>query len=316
MTAALTRPAHRMPASAVLGTDIATASTVDEALHLAGLDWGLQMHEAKAMTVLTDTGVISTSIPGQKLLMRDDNFSTLAAVGSAYEPVDNRAAFDLADTARQLGGVFAHAGETDHGRKVFLTMDLPEARVNVGGKDLIDFGVIFRTGHGSGAITGEVTGLRLICTNGLVQGFGAGQKWTARHTRSALDRMELAKVTLRGAAQYAKEMAAIGESMISSPYTVDEFVAYIDRLYPKPDEAKKGAVTRWEKRRGELLDLFRVAETQADARGTRWAAYNAVTEWEDWFRPGRGGEMGRAARQFATPDVKGVKQAAFDLIAA
>ncbi|WP_137873767.1 DUF945 domain-containing protein [Rhodococcus sp. Q] len=53
-----------------------------------------------------------------------------------------------------------------------------------------------------------------------------------------------------------------------------------------------------------------------DARGTRWAAYNAVTEWEDWFRPGRDGGAGRAARQFATPDPKGVKQAAFELIAA
>ena len=316
MTAAITRPGHRLPASAVLGTDIATATTVDEALQMAGLDWGLQMHEAKALTVLTDTGVISTSIPGQKLLLRDDSFTTLAAVGSAYEPVDNRAAFDLADRARQLGAVFAHAGETDHGRKAFLTMDLPEARVNVGGKDLVDFGVIFRTSHGSGSITGEVSGMRLVCSNGLVQGIGAGSKWTVRHTRTATDRIALAEDTLRGAARYAKEFAAIGESLISMRYTVDEFVAYIDRLYPRPDEAKKAAVTRWENRRGELLDLFRIAETQEDARGTRWAAYNAVTEWEDWFRPARGGDSGRAARQFATPDAKGVKQAAFDLIAA
>ncbi|WP_171018619.1 DUF932 domain-containing protein [Rhodococcus sp. Q] len=93
------------------------------------------MHEAKALTV-SPTGVISTSIPGQKLLLRD-SFTTLARVGSGYEPVDNRAAFDLADHARQLDGMFAHAGEYDHGRKVFLTMDLPEARMNVGGKDLV-----------------------------------------------------------------------------------------------------------------------------------------------------------------------------------
>ncbi|MGB3675914.1 MAG: DUF932 domain-containing protein [Candidatus Nanopelagicales bacterium] len=319
MTTALTRPRHRLPASAVLGTDIAAATNVDEALQLASLGWGIQVRDAGSFTVMTKDGVTSTSMPGQRFLMRSDNQVTLAAVGSRYEPIDNRAAFGLADHARQMGATFAHAGESDHGRKVFLTMDLPGARVHVGGKDIVDFGVVFWAHHGSGSVSGSVTGKRLICMNGATIGIGVPIKWTILHTASAHDRLVLAETSLKGATRYAKEFAAVGEMLISTPFTENQFGVYIDRLYPRPDEGKKSALTRWETRRSELFELFRTAETQADSRDTQWAAFNAVTEWEDWFRSTRGSdgaEQARAARQFTNADSAGVKQYAYETLLA
>ncbi|WP_418345890.1 DUF932 domain-containing protein [Rhodococcus pyridinivorans] len=316
----LPRAAHRLPAQAVLGTDIGSATSAAEALRTAGLDWGLTVHDTDNMTLLGESGVISTSLPGMRMIMRDDTYQGLAVVGSRYTPVSNAQAFALADDARLLGATFAHAGELEHGRKTFLTMDLPEARVRVGGSDLVDFGIVFRTSHdGSGSIVGEVTGKRLVCTNGMTIGLGSAQRWSIPHTASAHDRMDAAKVLLQGAMRYAKEFAAIGEMLISRSMTLAEFIAYVDTLYPKPDEAKKAAVTRWETRRADLLQLFRSAPTQEEGRMTHWAALNAVIEWEDWGRSvrtsaGETADQARAARQFNNPDSVGTKQNAFRLL--
>lgn len=107
MTAALTRPAHRLPAAQVLGADVVEASNVDEALTIANLNWGLVTHAAENMTLMAEDDLISTSIPGQRLIMRDDTYLTLAAVRQRYEAVDNRSAFSLADDAHALGATFA-----------------------------------------------------------------------------------------------------------------------------------------------------------------------------------------------------------------
>jgi phage/plasmid-like protein (TIGR03299 family) len=318
--AALTAPRHRIPAGAVLGTDISSATSVDEALTLARLEWELDLLAADHLTVLAPSGVISTGLPERKLLVRTDTHLTLAAVGSRYTPVDNRSAFALADAAHAMGATFAHAGERDHGRSVFLTMDLPEARVQVGGNDIVDFGVIFEAGHGGASVTGRVTGKRLVCMNGMTVGIGSPISWSIPHTASALQRLTLAENTLRGATRYAKEFAAIAEHLISTPMSLREFTAYIDRLYPQPDPESKAAHTRWVRRRGDLLDLFRVAPTQEQGRDTAWGALNAVIEWEDWSRPVRKGNSpsvaaARAARQFTDSDA-GVRQHAFNLLTA
>jgi phage/plasmid-like protein (TIGR03299 family) len=320
MTASTTlpRPAHRLPAQAVLGTDVAGSRDTAEALRTAGLDWGLTVHNTDHLTLMGESGLINTSLPGQRLIMRDDTYQGLAVVGSRYTPVTNADAFAIADNARDLGATFAHAGSLDHSRKTFLTMDLPEARVRIGGKDVVDFGIVIRTSHdGSGSISGEISGKRLVCMNGMTVGIGEAQRWSIPHTASAHSRM--AEILLQGAFRYAKSFAAVGEMLISQPMTSREFADYIDALYPKPEESQKAARTRWENRRGELMQLFNIANTQSEGRATRWGALNAVVEWEDWGRgvrtsTGESVDQARAARQFTNTDSAGTKQAAYRML--
>ncbi len=65
--------------------------------------------------------------------------------------------------------------------------------------------------------------------------------------------------------------------------------AFVAELFPVPKDVKQAAVTRIEKVRSEFTDLHRVAPTRAGFRDTRWAAYNAVVEYLDHFRPVRAG---------------------------
>jgi len=303
-----------------LGTDLAGVTTVDEALTTAGLDWGLQVQPANDIVLMNEDGIVTTSIPGMNLVMRDDTHLTLGVVGGRYQAVANRDAFILGDEIINLGGSLTRGGELDHGRKTFLSFELPEANVQVGGKDLVTFGFdVTATHDGTENIVAKIWARRLICTNGMTASIkGIPHMVKIRHAGDPLRRIVEAGTVVRQAAAYAKSFAATAELMISTRFTLREFTAYIDRLYPAPDADEKRAQTIWHNRRNELISLFQIAGTNEEGRGTAWAAYNAVTEYLDWTAPVRNPNNVpniRAVRQFEGANQE-VKDRAFDLITA
>ncbi|ANE05499.1 DUF932 domain-containing protein [Corynebacterium crudilactis] len=309
-------PTQRPYAPRVLGTDISTATNLSDALNDANLAWTLNETPAENISLLTDDGVTTTSIPGHRLLMRSDNHTTLGVVGSRYTAVNNADALALADSAKMLGAKFAYAGEQDHGRKVFLTMSLPEAQIAVGGHDLINFDLVLRTSHdGSGSIVGEAMGTRLVCTNGMRANIdGTQQRWSIRHTRNADNALYQARDALKHTIAYAKAFSAHAEQMISSKFSERDFSALLDTLYIAPDEDDSPRrINTWNRRRDDLMDLFRKNDTQEEGRNTRWAAWNAIVEYNDWYRPANNGDTGRANRNF-NGDSTGTSARAFSLL--
>lgn len=321
MTAA---PATIAPANRTqvrFGTDLSDVTSVDEALAKADLAWGLKIVDAQALTVLSDDGVISTSIPGQRLVMRDDNHVTLGVVGGRYTAVDNRSVFSLAKHIIDQGGKFASGGSLDHGRSTFMRFDLPGTSVALaGGKDLVKFGVVIKARHdGTGNVSAALEGTRLVCTNGMTAKIkGIPHVFSVRHTASADTRLAEAQVILQGASRYAKEFSAVAQHLLDTKFTDAQFKRYIDRLFPEPVVEEKRAHTLWETRRNELVGLFRFAETNNVGRSTAWAAYNSVTEYLDWTAPVRAtvvaADQVRARRQFDASN-QGVKDLAFATLA-
>lgn len=319
MTATLTIPATERKTK-VLGTDLEGITSIEDALDVAGLNWGIQIEDATNLAVTTEEGVISTSIPNMRLVMRDDTHLTLGVVGGRYHPVDNHSVFAMGEHILDQGGVLAEGGVLDGGRKAFMRFDLPGTSIEVGGKDLIKFGVVIRANHdGSGTVTAGIEGHRLICTNGMtVKMKGLAHQFAIRHTASAQDRLGEARRVLSGTMQYAKSFAAVADEMLSRKFTQADFKRYIDALYPRPDENEKRAVTLWENRRSELLALYRFAETNDLGRDTEWAAFNAVVEYLDWGAPVRSSnratpEEVRAQRQFEGTN-REMKNQAFNML--
>lgn len=305
MTAATIAPAQR---STRIGHDLTGASTVQEAITRAGLDWGLVIHEAKNMSVTTDEGVILTDIPGQRLVMRDDNFVTMGVVGARYTSVDNRSVFSLGEHFLRQGATYTEGGERDHGRQVFMRMDLPGCNVQIaGGQDLIRGGVVLRASHdGSGKVVAGIEMTRLVCTNGMTAKIkGLPHLFKIAHTASAEARLAEASKVLQGAAQYTKGFAAACSHMLDTPMTTREFGRFIDGMWPKPEVEADGstrALTIWENRRDALMDLFKFAETNELGRNTRMGAYNAITEWNDW------GSNVRSASTASETEVRAVRR--------
>lgn len=313
----LNQHTSREPFAAAFGTDISHCNSVEDALTQAKLNWEIEEIPATNLFINNGEDLVSTSIPGRKLLVRSDNKTTLGVVGTQYTSLGNAESFALADAATSLGARFAYAGELDHGRKAFITMDIPEAKVYVGGHDAVDFGLVLTTDHsGSGSITCEIQGSRLACTNGqlLTSTFS---KWSIKHTRRANQRVEMAQHALKYSFAAAKEFAAYADSLITTHMSKREFITLMKSVFPEPlHGASEQAITKWRNRHHELITLFSTAETQEEGHDTAWGALQTVLEWEQYFRPSRTGELGRAKRNFITPDNAGIGRRTLELLTA
>ena len=307
-----------------LGTDVSSATTLDQALDLAGMNWGLKLVDANDLAIRetredgSKSGWVQTRAPGQRFVMRDDNWDTLGVVRGKYEGVVNRDAFGVAsEMVQQLPGTqFSRAFDRDFGRQNYLELRMPDYDIRVGDGDLdvIYAGMRFETTHdGGGSIKGTVTMERKVCTNGMIVSIGGVEhQYKIRHTASAQDRLVQAKKLAVKAGEYIQEFSRFANFLIRTPMSFDDYLSFIDDLYPRPEvhatsrfamtAAERRATSAWERRRAELINLFMRAETQESGRGTRWAAFNAVTEHADWSGTVRQGsadsvEQARALRQ-------------------
>lgn len=288
---------NRVPFDAQIGTDISAATDVSDALRIAGLDWGLIDMPSPTLAVFDEDGITNVTMPDRRLIVRDDTNVVLSTVGSRYVPLSNAEVYAVADHARNLGARFSAAGEVSYGRQTFLTMEVPEAAVNVGGNDPITTKVVLRTSNDGGVAMASVSAMRKVCTNGMTIGVGTPQSWEIRHSASAVQRLQEAEHAMAGAMRYAKEFAARAEHLAATPMSTNEFDRFLADLHPRPDQERKAAHTRWENRRDTLMSLWSESITQEEGRRTRWGALNALVEYLDWHKPIRGGEEARALRQ-------------------
>lgn len=274
-----------------MGTTVTRASNIDEALQMADLDWGLNVLPADNLTVMTDEGMTETSIPGMRLVTRDDTHLTLGVVGNRYAPLSNSDVFGVGEHLIAQGAQILNAGEVDGGRRVFMNFSIPDSRATIGQNDLVDFSISIRANHdGRGDVTASLVGKRLICSNGMTAKIPSlPHTFSVRHTRNAAARMGEARAIFQGAVRYAKEFAAIAQELLDTPFTRREFSDYIAAIYPEPGKGEGRTRTIWENRRAALMQLFSAAPTNEAGRGTAWNAYNAVTEYVDWVTPVRGG---------------------------
>lgn len=323
-----------------LGSDVSSADSLDGALGLAGMNWGLKVVEANDVAVRETredgsvSGWVHTRAPEQRFVMRTDNWDTLGVVRGSYQDVDNRTAFGVAEAmVSQIPDArYSRAFELDFGRQAYLELRMPESdiRVGDGNMDVIRAGMRFQTTHdGQGSIRGSVTLERQVCTNGMVvQIKDVGHSYKIRHSLSASDRLLEAQKIAISAGQYIETFAQTARFMIATPMSPLEFGAFLDDLIPQPvthggpltwTAKEKRDMNAWGKRRQELVKLFRTADTNESGRGTRWAAFNAITEQADWsgtVRQGNAGnlEQARAVRQLEGKE-QNLKDAAFTRLA-
>jgi len=307
-----------------LGTDISGATDLGQALDMAGMNWGLKLVDASDLAIRetredgSKSAWVKTRAPGQRFVMRDDNWDTLGVVRGSYQGVTNHEAFGVASAmVQQLPGTqFSRAFDRDFGRQNYLELRMPDYDVRLGDHDLdvIYAGMRFETTHdGGGSIKGTVTMERKVCTNGMIVTIGGvDHQYKIRHSLTAQDRLVAAQALAVKAGEYIQEFSRFANFLIHTPMSFDDYLTFIDDLYPRPEvnatsrfamtSAERRATSSWEKRRAELINLFMRAETQESGRGTRWAAFNAVTEHADWgSRVNQGSadsvEQARALRQ-------------------
>lgn len=305
------------------------AMTAEQAMAVGGLlNWDVRAVE------LTTTGVrkggggqrvaddMGVKVPSVYATIRNtpEGPVALGTVGERYVIHQNEETAAFLDAIVDEGGANWQAiGFFGEGQRTFGVLKMPEG-VTIGGEDAHDFYIAWGNSFdGSGKFNVWTTMLRLACTNMLDASFrGASSRWGVRHTGDLRGKIAAARESLKLSWAWAEEFQAEADLFLSQKFTEGDFRVMVNRLEPPSDSAHKGWQQRQELKRSTLENLFMEAPTNEFGRGTKWGAYNAFTEYADWYQPVKGAdERGnlRATRQLEAASAS-FKQAAWDYLAA
>ena len=165
-----------------------------------------------------------------------------------------------------------------------------------GVSDKVKTYLLINTSHdGSIAIQASITPVRVVCANTLNLALGSKrgknavkQSFKIRHTQSANGRVQIARETLGLANKYMDAFDLMAKTMIQKEITAQQFNDIVLAVYPKPEDEKKIALTKWQNKIDLINDIY-TGEYNGMIANTAWGAMNALTERLDWHRSARGG---------------------------
>lgn len=285
----------REPAWHGLGTVFNEEVSTSEMLSLANLqNWNVRLEDV----------VIPENLSSDKsyqYVVRNNPFTTgqvdvLGVVGERYVPLQNEDLFTFGDAILDGGGRWETAGSLKGGRVVFGSLALERETVldPNGVADVVKTYLLVNTSHdGSVAIQASVTPVRVVCANTLAVALGRGkrgikQSFKIRHTQSADGKVQQAREALGVANAYMDEFSKMAQLMIQKEITAKQFNDIVLAAYPKPDETKKGALSKWTNKIDTINDIY-TGEFNGMIAGSAWGAWNALTERIDWYRGGKRG---------------------------
>lgn len=287
----------REPAWHGLGTVFQDEVTTAEMLQTANLsNWNVRLEDV----VIPDT---LSSDKSYQYVVRNNPFvenqkDVLGIVGERYVPLQNEDLFTFGDAILDGGGRWETAGSLKNGRVVFGSLALERETVldPNGVADVVKTYLLVNTSHdGSVAIQASVTPVRVVCANTLAVALqrtrkknGVKQSFKIRHTQSADGKVQQAREALQVANAYMDEFSLMAKAMIEKEITAQQFNDIVLAAYPKPDETKKGALTKWENKIDVINDIY-TGEFNGMIAGSAWGAWNAMTERLDWYRGGKKG---------------------------
>jgi phage/plasmid-like protein (TIGR03299 family) len=288
----------RQPAWHGLGTVFEEEVSTKEMLELANLhEWNVHLEE-----VAIPNGFSSDKT--YNYVTRTNPFDRkqkdiLGVVGERYRILQNEELFDFGDALLDGGGRWETAGSIKGGRQVFGSLALERETVldPSGVSDKINTYLLVNTSHdGSIAIQASVTPVRVVCANTLNLALGSGigrnrsvkQSYKIRHTQTAQGKIQAAREALGLANVYMDEFDKVAQEMIQREITQDKFMEIVLKAYPRPEENKKGAVSKWNTKI-ELVEDIYTGDFNHMIAGTAWGALNAMTERLDWYRSARKG---------------------------
>ena len=270
--------------------DVSTATMLEEA-KLS--NWNVRLSPLTDYIPETFNDVSQNS-----LVLRTNPFNggtdVLATVGKRYHVLQNEELFAFADNIHDADPNcrWESAGSLKKGKIVFGTVDIPRTMVldPQGANDETKLYLIVWTSHdGSVAVQAAITPVRVVCQNTLNLAMkNAKQSFKIRHTQSVEGRIQVARETLGLALGYFDEFEKEAQGLFAQAITDAEFSKLIRTIYPKPDVENKGTLKKWENKVVLIDDLYHNSPTNATIKGTKWGAFNALTERLDYFRSGRG----------------------------
>lgn len=315
--------ATRTSAFEQIGTDVSSYTSAIDVLHAAGMTgWNVR----KTPMFFGDGQVVPNKYAVVRNLPDTDRLGYLGQVGGVYKPFQNEATAEVLDFIADEGGLrYGNAGVLDGGAKTFVTMAMPTSLViegQDGEKDRTEWNLVaFNSHDGSSALKFAVTGIRTVCANqqdAVIA--GAASSFTIRHTTHARFVIPEIRKGLKLAFRFTEAFEQEAAALYASQMAVDEAERFVRELFEVEKADTREKATNLRVKANEVIRLFQTSETIAPIAGTRWAAYNAVTEWADHKQAVRGLRSThadkRALRTLTNATTHKIKARAFAMLTA
>jgi len=303
-----------------LGKLVKEELTAKDAIIAGGLDWKCEEQPLflSGQNEVDGIKVVGPSAPNHKAIVRTTDRSILGVVGKGYHIIQNSDCFDFMDDVVGSGQAIYHtAGSLRNGRIIFMTVKLPDdAKV---GDDKIEKYILLSTSHdGSKSLQVRWTPVRVVCMNtlGAALRTGADSMMTVRHTKNYQTKVGQVREVLQLTDHYYKVMEEEYNRLLDEQFSTSQMQTLTEQLITSEGEAS----TKTKNNRNKVLELFHTGRGQAAVANTRWAAYNAVTEYVDHYATTRkvgdttAGEARMNSVIFGAGAGSKLKQKAFNLL--
>lgn len=273
-----------------LGKIVQEAMTAEQAIKLANLDYEVD----KSHIHYYDTKGVPVQIDGYWATYRTDNGDNLGMVKSRYEIVQNRDAFAFFDAIIDSGeAIFETAGALGKGERIFLLAKLPDD-IRVGGEKIEKYIMLTNSHDGSSSVIAGMTNIRVVCNNTLQAALkGLENKVSIGHIQGAKERLKQAYKVMNISSVYSAAVQDMFNRMTEVKWDEGQYQSYFEKVL-KPEykvqmTAKEGKEmsTRLKNMVDATMQFAATHHTQTndEAKGTLWGAYNAVSGYYNYIKP-------------------------------
>jgi phage/plasmid-like protein (TIGR03299 family) len=294
---------HQLGQKVGANMDVAQAM---EFAHLGG--WDVRKVPLQIPAEVSDSGVFGAmDVPDQFGVVRTNPVNGerdyLGVVGNVYDPIQNEAtAGFIQSVVDEFDANLETAGSLGGGKDVFITMKLPHTMeiTGVGGViDKTEYYLAALNNHtGKSSFRLLLTPVRIVCRNTQQMAIGSAKtSWKVRHTATATGRVQEAREKLglvwKSVGTIDDEFKRLSEIPLEFAEAKEFTERLVDLKKVDPDSV---AATRRRTAAGQILSLYRNSPTIKPIAGTRFAMYNAVTEYVDHYQGTRnaGGDAAAA----------------------
>ena len=305
------------PAWHRLGANVSEAMTATEVLQRAQLaGWNVRKSPSYILVPGPDGTEVPQAVPNRFHVVRtnpvDGGTDPLGEVSDRYQLFQNEELASVIDTVADVSGAhFDTAGSLQDGRKVFVNMKLPNG-FTVAGKDTEEHDVYLlgiATHDGKAQTQFITTPVRVVCQNTLSAGLNSLITRFGVSHRGDMDvKVQEVRDALEVQHKALDDFQAEAERMLDAAMSREAFASTVTQLFGKSESPAA------ERRNAKMAWLWDEAPTLEGIRGTRWAAWQAITEYVDHYDSPTGSAENRAVRAVDGTGLKR-KEAAYKLLA-
>lgn len=276
-----------------LGTVVQKAPSIDQAIELAGLDW-----EVGTRPLFNELGEQSKA---QETYRQTDG-RVFGYVGPGYRPLQNKDAFHFFQPILDQGlATLETAGSLFDGEKVWVMAKLnsEDSVIVKKADDRIEKFLLLSNSHdGTTAARVGFTPVRVVCNNTLTLAHEHRKSSLIKvlHTGNVVENLEALRETINAIDAQFEATAEQYRFLAGHKINQEDLKKYIKVVFDREADFESLDTFQDAKTMGPatkmVIELFETGRGNhlSGVKGTWWAAYNAMTEYLQYYR-GRSQEI-------------------------